>query len=281
MRPDVTRLKPFLDAVYDRFHTEESLACDPLSFPRQYRDPIDREAAAVIASAFAFGRVAAFMPVIDKVLSRLGESPGQALAEGNRALFREVADGVIYRFATPPNVEALLSGTAALLRRDGSLEPSVMSGFAAGGTVNGLLSLADALRSSGDGDPGFLVPVGNPDSPMKRLCMLLRWMVRRDGIDLGIWNGLRPSDLLFPLDVHVFRISGLLGLGDAGQNNAPRMKDAIALTRQLAELDQEDPVRYDFALSHLGISGTCRGSAGPNCADCPLVTVCGARLACD
>lgn len=277
MRPDVTRLKPFLDAVFDRFHTTESLACDPLFFPRQYREPLDREAAAMIASAFAFGRVAAFMPVIRKVLDRLGDRPGQTLVEGSGSLFRDVADGVIYRFASPAHVAAMLSGTAGLLRRHGSLEPAVMAGFKTGGTVDGLLSLAHELRSSGDGDPGFLIPIGNPDSPMKRLCMLTRWMVRRDGIDLGLWTGLRPSDLLFPLDVHVFRISGLLGLGSGSPQKAPRMKDAIILTRQLAELDHDDPVKYDFALSHLGISGQCLGTAGPNCVDCPLVTVCGAR----
>jgi uncharacterized protein (TIGR02757 family) len=108
--------------------------------------------------------------------------------------------------------------------------------------------------------------------------MFLRWMVRDDGVDLGLWKGIRPADLLFPMDVHVFRISGLLGLlpdqSATRKTPAPRMRDSVVLTKALAELDPEDPVRYDFAISHLGISGMCRGAGGQSCRACPLHDVC-------
>ena len=283
-------LKPFLDEVYKRFHTVESIEHDPLYFPRRYSDRTDIEAAALIASAFAFGRVAAFMPVISTILSRLGDRPGRALTESSPGDLRRVADGIVYRFAGPDNVAGLLTGAAELMRQSGSLEPVFSRGLVSGGTVCGLLEIAGSLRSAatvGDADPGFLVPVGDRNSPMKRMCMFLRWMVRDDGVDLGLWKSVHPSELLFPLDVHVFRISTLLGLiphrkNDAGpkpgHDAAPRMKDSIIITEALRRLDPDDPVKYDFAISHLGISGSCRGTGGPGCQCCPLGTVCFAGI---
>jgi len=283
MRDQVTRLKPFLDDMYRRFHTVESLRHDPLSFPSRYDDPQDIEAAGMLASAFAFGRVAAFMPVVDRILGRLGPHPAAMLGEAGPDHLRKVADGIIYRFADPGHVEALLGGIGTVLRTDGSFEPLFMTGFRDAGTVGGLVSMAAGIRkgattAGGEADPGFLVPLGNPDSPMKRMCMFLRWMVRDDGLDMGLWKGIKPSSLLFPLDVHVYRISGLLGLlpcpAPGVKPRAPRMKDSVLLTDSLRELDAADPVRYDFAMSHLGISGACRGTDASACRDCPLFKVC-------
>jgi uncharacterized protein (TIGR02757 family) len=278
----MTHLKPFLERLYTTYHTLDSVRQDPLSFPRRYNDVLDIEVAAVIASSFAFGRVAAFMPVIDRILTRLGDHPGQAVCDASQADLKQVSAGIIYRFVRPENVVALLANTGAALRENGSLEHALLRGFNTGGTASGLLELAATLRRS-DLDPGFLVPVGNTDSPMKRLVLMLRWMVRDDGIDFGLWKGIKPSDLLFPLDVHVFRISGLLGLipsaapgrhGADAKPAAPRMKDSILLTDRLRKLDPDDPVRYDFALSHLGISGNCKGVPCGLCLTCPLHTVC-------
>ncbi len=284
MREQVGALRPFLDEVYRRHHTAESLARDPLSFPRRYAEPPDIETAAMIASAFAFGRVAAFMPVVDRILGRLGPHPAGALALGGAETARDAARDVTYRFATPANSAALLAAVGGAMRDGGSFKPLFLDGYRRGGTVEGLLSLAAGVRrhaaacGAGLDDPGFLVPVGSPGSPMKRLCMFLRWMVRDDGIDTGLWNDIPASDLLFPLDVHVFRISTLLGLlppaSPGSKGRAPSMKDSVMLTARLRELDPLDPVRYDFAISHLGISGSCTGTAGARCGSCPLAPVC-------
>lgn len=284
MREQMRPLKPFLDEVYRRYHTAGSLEHDPLSFPRGYDQPADIEAAAMIASAFAFGRVAAFMPVVDGILGRLGAHPGSALADASHDDIARVAAGTIYRFATPENTGSLLAAIGSVMRAGGSFKPLFMDGFLEDGTVSGLVSLAGGVRrhagNAGHGlaDPGFLVPLGNPGSPMKRLCMFLRWMVRDDGLDTGLWKDIPASALLFPLDVHVFRISGLLGLlpgpAPGSKQRAPSMKDSILLTDRLRELDPADPVRYDFAMSHLGISGTCGTTRSAHCDECPLHAVC-------
>ncbi len=90
-------------------------------------------------------------------------------------------------------------------------------------------------------------------STCKRLPnMFLRWMVRKDdcGVDFGIWNKLKPSDLIMPCDLHVDRVARKLNLITRKQTD---WQTAIELTERLREFDPNDPVKYDFALFALGI----------------------------
>lgn len=82
--------------------------------------------------------------------------------------------------------------------------------------------------------------------------MFLRWMVRKDeaGVDFGLWNTIKPSQLVCPLDVHAMRTASILGLMNEEKAN---WKTALALTNTLRELDPTDPVKYDFALYGMGI----------------------------
>ena len=90
------------------------------------------------------------------------------------------------------------------------------------------------------------------NSACKRINMFLRWMVRKDdgGVDFGLWNTIKPTQLVCPLDVHSMRTASLLGLMKEDKAN---WKTALALTNTLRELDPTDPVKYDFALYGMGI----------------------------
>ncbi len=103
----------------------------------------------------------------------------------------------------------------------------------------------------------FLVPSGQTTSACKRQLLFLRWMVRPqdEGVDFAQWTTLEPKDLIVPCDVHVARIGHALGLCDRPE---PSRKTAEQVTAALSALAPQDPIRYDFALSHLGISGGCR-----------------------
>ncbi len=89
-------------------------------------------------------------------------------------------------------------------------------------------------------------------SACKRLNMFLRWMVRPadEGVDFGLWQRIRPDQLLIPLDVHVHRVASRLGLM---QRKQPDWKAVLELTAALRQLDPTDPVKYDFALFGLGV----------------------------
>ncbi|HQT23552.1 MAG: TIGR02757 family protein [Sphingobacteriales bacterium 17-39-43] len=89
-------------------------------------------------------------------------------------------------------------------------------------------------------------------STCKRLNMFLRWMVRKDdrGVDFGLWNSIRPSDLICPTDLHVERVARKLKLISRKQVD---WQTATELTENLRKFDPLDPVKYDFALFGLGI----------------------------
>lgn len=84
---------------------------------------------------------------------------------------------------------------------------------------------------------------------MKRWMMYLRWMVRCDNIDMGLWSGIDRADLIIPLDTHTFNVSRKLGLLSRKSYD---LEAAIELTKKLKEFDEKDPLKYDFALYRIG-----------------------------
>ena len=119
----------------------------------------------------------------------------------------------------------------------------------------------------------FLLPSPSEGSACKRLNLFLRWMVRaEDGIDCGVWTRVSSRQLVIPLDTHIARISSYIGLTEM---RSPGWPMALDITRSLRRLDPGDPVRYDFALCHLGIAGDCpRKRNLQKCARCPIVAIC-------
>jgi uncharacterized protein (TIGR02757 family) len=119
----------------------------------------------------------------------------------------------------------------------------------------------------------FFFPSPSGGSACKRLCLFLRWMVRGpDGVDLGVWRNLSPSSLVVPVDTHMNRIARFLGIT---RRRDASWKTAQELTGALRRLDPEDPVKYDFAITRLGILGLCRaGEADFRCQACGLAAHC-------
>ena len=96
-----------------------------------------------------------------------------------------------------------------------------------------------------------MIPNPRNGGAMKRMCMYLRWMVRKGPVDVGIWDFMKPSELYIPLDVHVARVSRKEGLLTRKQND---FKAVIELTNNLKEFDPEDPIKYDFAIFGYGVN---------------------------
>ena len=100
----------------------------------------------------------------------------------------------------------------------------------------------------------YFFPRPSTGSACKRLNLFLRWMVRRDAVDLGVWTGVAPSRLVVPLDTHVIRLGQCLGLT---RYRSPGWRMASDITASLRELDPQDPVRFDFSICHVGMMGNC------------------------
>lgn len=274
----VSDLAAFLEATYQRFHNEEHVRNDPLFFPRQYVDPVDQEVVGLIAASLAFGNVKAFMAKCAEILERLGPAPSARLSKMSIHEALEVSKGLRYRFISEAEIASLVLAVGRLLNDHDSLFHFFWQGFGKNGHIlSGLQSLQTALVQAvpeGLPGPGFLLPYPCEAHACKRLLLFLRWMVRRDGLDLGLWQAIEPAALIIPMDVHVQRVAVFLGLLRR-RKSGPKFQDAIALTNVLRLFDPKDPVRFDFALSHLGISRTCKGRPDPQtCPLCPLSQAC-------
>jgi len=220
---------------------------DPLLVASRYRE----ERIALICALFGYGnakQIVCFLESLDFSL----------LEEDEERICRELQDHR-YRFQTPEDVAALFIA----LRRIGqeeSLETIVRRGYARRGEIrDGLWELITALRNAnGRESRGYRFLVGevpkDPErcGPYKRYIMFFRWMVRRDALDMGLWSGIDPADLIVPLDTHTHRVGLRLGLLSRRSYD---MKAALELTETLRRFDPADPVRYDFALYRLGQEG--------------------------
>lgn len=89
--------------------------------------------------------------------------------------------------------------------------------------------------------------IGN--APYKRWFMFFRWMIRDDNLDLGLWSGIDKKDLILPLDTHTFKVSQKLGLLNRKTYD---LKSAVLITEKLKQFDENDPIKYDFALYRIG-----------------------------
>lgn len=279
--PTALALKPFLDRVLARYSQLSYLDTDPLSAVHRYEDPRDQEVVAFVAAGLAFGNVKAVLAGIHAALAPLGDHPAQALERLRPATARRRAGGFNYRWVRDQDLVNLWLMLGAALRETGGLEPlfaraqpddapDTLEGAA--GLVSSLAALAPpSVDVTRRGTRSFLPQVDGAGAS-KRLHMFLRWMVRADDLDRGIWTAARPSQLLVPLDTHVARLGRRLGLTARRTAGKAMVQD---ITAALRLLDPEDPIKYDFALARLGITGDCSSRPHPDqCATCPLTQVC-------
>ena len=263
-------LRPLLDALDARLDRAARIAADPVELPRRYPAPDDAEVAALFSASLAYGRADVFKPVLERVLAAMGHSPARFVERFARVPDPGAFSGAVYRFNRPPDFAALAAAAGELRLRHGSLgarfaalferagaSPAALrpalAGFAA--ELRGAPQVAALLARRGRRGLLHLLPDAGGPGASKRWNLYLRWMVRGpDGVDLGLWRGVPPSALVVPLDTHVHRVARALGL--TARRDAS-WRTAEEITASLRRVDPDDPVRYDFALCHLGMSGAC------------------------
>lgn len=274
-----------LDALYAS-RSPQHLGNDPLSFCHRYPDPVDREIAAVIASSFAYGSIVIILRTLEAIFAELGRSPRSFVEHFDPQAGFRVFSGFKHRFNDGRDLCALLWGMRQMVEQAGSIQLFFLRGHNAAdddvsGSLNRYAAAVLALDYTAvfgthyipaDSYFPFLFPAPASGSACKRLCMFLRWMVRpADGIDLGLWDGVSPAQLIIPVDTHISRISRYLGLT---RRKAADWRMAQEITAALRIFDPADPVKYDFSLAHLGISDGCDGKDLSRCTSCPIVGIC-------
>ncbi len=271
--PSRTALKKKLNALVATFDFEARVATDPVRFPRRYADPLDQEIVGLVAASLAFGNVVAIGKSVERVLSVLGPSPHASARRRERTLARAL-DGFRHRVYRGEDVARAVSRAGHLQRTHGSLGAFASAEIERHGFREGLAVVSDALRGPGTPSRGLQHLLADPrrGSACKRLLLFSRWMIRpNDGVDLGLWPT-SPRELVIPVDTHVHRISKNLGLTN---RKSADWRAAEEITATLRTFDPEDPVRYDFAICHLGVSRACPSRRDDTlCEGCSLRPVC-------
>ena len=243
-----------LDGLYHRYNRRRYVDPDPLAFLYDYPDPADREIVALIAASLAYGQVKTIIRSVSAVLDCIGASPARSLRTASPAALRKSLSGFVHRFATGDHISGVLTAVQRILSRDGSLNRCFLTGLhpSDGTILPAMTRFAHRLIDGAPTDPGHLIPRPDRGSACKRLNLMLRWLVRRDAVDPGGWEGVPASKLIVPLDVHMHRMARELGLT---HRKAANMKTALEITAGFSRICPEDPVRYDFTLTRPGIRG--------------------------
>ena len=245
-------LKQKLDKLYNTYNRKKYVHPDPVEFLHDYKDIREREIVGLIAASLAYGRVKQILQSISYVLGIMGPSPAEFLASVTPAALRKDFSNFRHRFADGDHFAALLLGTKQTLLTFGSLYDCFLSGIHSRDTttLSALTFFVRNLTNTGNRSAGHLIPLPERGSACKRLQLFLRWMVRKDAVDPGGWAAVSASRLVVPLDVHMHKVG--LGLGFTSRKLAD-MQAALEITAGFREMVPEDPVRYDFALTRLGI----------------------------
>jgi len=286
MKPAVNSLSRSLDALYRDYNREDS-ASDPVHRVRPYRDNADREIAGFCAAALAFGRVASVLNSIDTLLKIMGPSPAAFVRGFDPGAPHPELRAMVHRWIRGTDVAALLWILRQILESSGSLESFFVDGLQEDAEdVSAALdsfstrALALDIRRAYRRVPArpgvcYFFPRPSAGSACKRLNLFLRWMVRRDEIDLGVWTRVPASKLIVPLDTHVIRLGRCLRLT---KYVSPGWKMAADVTRSLRRLDPVDPVRFDFSICHVGMMNACGFGRKQADTQCPLRGLCHPRV---
>jgi len=235
------------------------------------------------AAGLAFGRVASVLQSIDSLLRVMGPSPAEYVRRFDPSRDAKALEPLVHRWIRGADLAALVLILQRMLRESGSIE-----GFFAAGDDPSAPDISAALdsfsrraletdlkpvygRTAKRRGVCYFFPRPSAGSACKRLNLYLRWMVRRDAVDLGVWTKVSPSRLIVPLDTHVIRLGRCLRLT---KYVSPGWKMAAEITASLRALDAADPVRYDFSLCHIGMMNACGFNRAQRDLHCPLRGVC-------
>lgn len=283
--PQGPALAARLERLYDAYNREDS-ATDPVQIVRRYRRPADLEIVGFCASALAFGRVASVLNSVATLAAILGPHPAARVRAFDPSAPHPELRAMVHRWTRGVDLVALLWILRQMIERSGSIESFFLDGDdPAAVDVSGALdsfsrrALAlDIARAYGrvPKRPGvcYFFPRPSSGSACKRLNLFLRWMVRRDAVDLGVWTRLDPARLVVPLDTHVIRLGRCLRLT---RYTSPGWKMAADITASLRRIDPRDPVRFDFSLCHVGMMNACGFGRRQGDTQCPLKGICRPR----
>ncbi len=277
---DLDVLRNALESVAQRCDVAARLQSDPVGVVRRFEREHERELVGILAASLAFGNVKALRASVERAVARLG--PQMLAVLDNPDLARDRLRGTGHRMVRDVDITRLLVGARSVQRKYGSLGARFAYWLSAshGELRQALAQWTGELRQAAGlhpdpkrKGPQHILPDPLGTSGCKRLFLYLRWMVRPDdGVDLGLWSAVSPSVLLIPLDTHILRLARNLGLTRRASASWLAAEEVTAVLRAI---DPADPVRFDFALCHMGMLQGCPSRRDlALCAGCGVMAVC-------
>lgn len=253
-----TALRELLERLHDKYNRQEFIEDDPVSVPHRYTDRADREIAGFFAATIAWGNRRAIVRSGHRLMRCMDDAPADFVRNASERELRQLA-GFVHRTF---NGQDLLDFIRALRRMEtlhGGIGAFFESRYEATGSIRTVLAGFRSEFFGAEHAPRCEKHLSSVEkgAACKRLCMYLRWMVRRDerGVDFGEWTRIPMSALFLPLDVHAGETGRALGLLARRQNDWRAVEE---ITSSLRTFDAADPVRFDYALFGAGIDGFLR-----------------------
>ena len=236
---------------------------DPVEFIHRYHEQEDIEIAGFLAAQFAYGRIEIFKRFLEAIFTLMEDGPRKFV---ERCDFGHLK-GFYYRFQKDGDIILLFESLRKIYGDFGSMG-AMLKTYYRGDVREALWAVRQHLFHDNDALT-FFFPRFSTTNPLKRWNLYLRWMVRKDAIDRGLWDFIDRSNLVIPLDTHLFKIGRCFGWTKrASQSYAA----ALEITDVLKNLSPDDPLKYDFFLCHkIGIGAGCAGKKTSQCKEVCLL----------
>jgi uncharacterized protein (TIGR02757 family) len=250
-------LKKILDQKVKQYNKLDFIANDPICIPHQFTKQQDIEIAGLFAAIFAWGNRTTIINKSNELLDRMDRSPYEFCIHHTPKDLKKII-GFKHRTFNDTDALYFIDFFKMHFSKHPSLETAFFTHQVSGQKINSvqaaLVHFQSYFMSLEDAPKRTQKHIASPvtGSTCKRLNMFLRWMIRKDpsGVDFGIWKSIKPSALIMPIDVHVARVSRIMGILKRPQTD---WQAALELTDYCRTLDAKDPVKYDFALFSLGV----------------------------
>lgn len=250
--------KSFLEKLYQKYNQVYSVH-DPIWNVIRQKDKINQEILAFISAVYAFGNISQINFIIEKIITLLYPSPIEKILDKDYLNYLKIKTNIHHRFLFHREFIGLMKTLNYVYLNYGSLKKLFLLNYKPdeNNVKNSIISFSRKLRiinkkfnKESKIKLKFLYPSPESGSACKRLNLFLRWMVRKDNVDLGLWEEIKTSQLVIPLDTHIYQVAKHFGLTVL---KSPSWNMAVEITESLKKFDPIDPVKYDFALSHINL----------------------------
>ena len=250
-------LKELLDRLHDRYNIEDFIADDPISVPHRFSDRKDREIAGFLSASIAWGNRKSIVRSGHRMMDLMDNQPADFVRNASEHDLKFV-EQFVHRTFNGGDLRDFILALRRMEEQHDGIGAFFEKRFAETQSVAVCLKdfREELLRADHNLHVEKHISSIAKGAACKRLCMYLKWMVRRDdrGVDFGLWRSIPMSALYIPLDIHVGEVARELGLLNRRQNDWKAVEE---LTATLREAAPEDPVRYDFALFGAGMDPHC------------------------